>query len=109
MNPESLIVLVLGLQPCRQIPVQLDDVEASGGTIVAGWGRPQIVSWNGEIAVGETVEMSIGAVRLGRDFAVRIQGEISFDADNNGLNESMVLTDDPRKPGAADPTVWRED
>ena len=53
------------------------------------------------ITIGATIPASTA---LGT--AVSNQGTASFDADNNGSNETTALTDDPAVAGGADPTSF---
>jgi hypothetical protein len=65
------------------------------------------VHWNGVIAAGGsvtiTITATIGAGTSGQ--SITNQGTILFDADGNGTNESSVPTDDPAVGGANDPTA----
>lgn len=79
---------------------------ASSGTAVAT-AATNTVTWDGPIntsgSVTITTAAKINASAAGSE--VSNQGTIAFDADNNGTNEAMNLTDDPTKPGAEDPTT----
>jgi uncharacterized repeat protein (TIGR01451 family) len=74
----------------------------SGTTTTAG----NTVHWNGSIAAGGTVTITIkatiGAATVG--VVIDNQGTVQYDADGNGTNESQGLTDDPSRPGVADAT-----
>jgi uncharacterized repeat protein (TIGR01451 family) len=67
------------------------------------------VHWNGSIAPGASVTITIRAVvnhgTAGQ--SISNQGTIFYDADGNGTNESSILTDDPNVPGASDPTTFQ--
>ena len=79
---------------------------ASSGAAVATVGT-NTVTWNGGIAAGGSVTITITATVTGAIGAViSNQGTVSFDADLNGSNESTVLTDDPSAAGAANPTTF---
>ena len=79
---------------------------ASSGTAVATVGT-NTVTWNGGIAAGGSVTVTITATVTGAVGAViSNQGTVSFDADLNGSNESTVQTDDPSVAGAANPTTF---
>ena len=66
------------------------------------------VHWNGVIAAGGSVTITINATINNGTAGQSIsnQGTILFDADGNGTNESTALTDDPAVGGADDPTVF---
>ncbi len=80
---------------------------ASSGTAVATIGT-NTVTWNGSIAGGASVTVTIGAtVRPGTaGTTVSNQGSISYDGDGNGTNETAKTTDDPTVGGANDPTTF---
>jgi uncharacterized repeat protein (TIGR01451 family) len=84
----------------------LVSASASAGTALA-IPATGTVTWNGAIAAGSSVTVTIQAtVKPGTApyTIVSNQGTIRFDADGNGTNESTVLTDDPSLPGVSDPT-----
>ena len=67
------------------------------------------VAWNGSIASGGTVTVTIQATVKATTAAgtvVSNQGTVRYDANGDGTNESTVATDDPGQPGAADATVF---
>ena len=66
------------------------------------------VRWNGSIPGNGSVTITITAWIMANTAgqSVSNQGTVYFDADGNGTNESSALTDDPARPGAADPTVF---
>ena len=67
------------------------------------------VTWNGSLApLGGTVTITITAtVNPGtQGTMISNQGSISFDGNNDNVNEANALTDDPGVGGAADPTVF---
>ena len=78
---------------------------ASSGTVSAIGVNP--VTWNGSIPVGGSVTISIPAlINLGTaGTTISNQGQISFDNDINGSNESSAVTD---APGGVvnDPTIF---
>jgi uncharacterized repeat protein (TIGR01451 family) len=78
---------------------------ATSGTAVATVGT-NTVTWNGSIAAGGTVTITIKANILPSAAGQTIsnQGSIAYDADGNGTNESAAKTDDPGVAGAANPT-----
>lgn len=89
------------------LPVQLalSSAVASSGTVTTAGNT---VSWNGSIPGGGSVTITITATILPAAVGqvVTNQGQISFDADGNGTNESSAMTDDPGLPGGADPTTF---
>ena len=83
----------------------LQSASASSGTItLAG----STVKWNGAIAGGGTVTITINAkLNAGTTGAtVSNQGTVHFDPNHSGTNSSTVLTDDPGVGGAANPTQF---
>jgi uncharacterized repeat protein (TIGR01451 family) len=100
-NPGNELVDVLPTQ------LALTSASATAGVAVATLGT-NTVTWNGSIAPGASVTITIPAtVNPGHEGAtVSNQGTISFDADSNGTNEAMVLTDDPGVAGASNPTTF---
>jgi uncharacterized repeat protein (TIGR01451 family) len=95
-NPGDEFVDVLPSQ------VSFNSVAASSGTATEAGGT---VSWNGAIAAGGSVTITINAtVNLGVFGQVNNQGTINFDSNGDGTNDATALTDDPGSPGAADPT-----
>ncbi|MFO1352217.1 MAG: DUF11 domain-containing protein [Gammaproteobacteria bacterium] len=91
------------------LPAQLTLVSASAtaGTAVATLAT-NTVTWNGSIAPSSSVTLTINAtIKAGTPpQTVASQGTVSYDADGNGTNEATRQTDDPTKPGAADPTSF---
>jgi uncharacterized repeat protein (TIGR01451 family) len=84
----------------------LTGASATSGTATTGGNT---VHWNGSIAAGGSVTITIHAIvnngAAGQTIAN--QGTIFFDADGNGTNESSILTDDPNVGGASDPTAFQ--
>ncbi len=81
---------------------------ASSGTATANV-NPNEVTWNGTLApLGGSVTITINAtVNAGtQGTMISNQGTFNFDGNNDNVNESSVLTDDPGVGGAADPTVF---
>ncbi len=79
---------------------------ASSGT-VSNVGNT--VYWDGSVpgnngAVTITITAAVAASAAGQ--VISNQGTVNFDADGNGSNESSVLTDDPKLPGASDATSF---
>ncbi|HEX3552762.1 MAG TPA: S8 family serine peptidase [Thermoanaerobaculia bacterium] len=85
----------------------LVSASASGGTAVADVPN-NTVHWNGGIAAGGSVTITITALINNGTAGTTIsnQGTIFFDADGNGTNESSILTDDPNVGGVSDPTTF---
>jgi uncharacterized protein len=91
------------------VPSQLTLVSASatGGTAVATVGT-NTVTWNGAIASGASVTITINATIPANAMpgAVSNQGSALVDVDNNGVNETTRPSDDPNTAAAGDPTVF---
>ena len=88
------------------LPATLSGVSANATSgIAAPVGNT--VTWNGSLAVGASVTITINAtINAGTQGAViSNQGTVNYDADNNNSNEATAPSDDPGQPGAADPTV----
>jgi uncharacterized repeat protein (TIGR01451 family) len=71
--------------------------------------NPNEVTWNGSLApLGGSVTITITAtVNAGtQGTIISNQGTFNFDGNNDNVNESSVLTDDPGVGGAADPTTF---
>jgi CSLREA domain-containing protein/uncharacterized repeat protein (TIGR01451 family) len=66
------------------------------------------VTWNGSIANGGSVTITITAtINMGTaGQTISNQGTINYDADGNGTNEANRLTDDPSVGGENDPTSF---
>lgn len=66
------------------------------------------VAWNGAIASGASVTITITATILPTSPGATIsnQGTINFDGNGDGTNESTVLTDDPGVTGSSDATAF---
>jgi uncharacterized repeat protein (TIGR01451 family) len=92
------------------LPASLTLVSASStsGTATAT-PATRTVTWNGPIAAGASVTITINAT-VRSDAApgttVTNQGTINYDADGNGTNESTRQTDSPAAPGSADATTF---
>ena len=90
-------------------------IDAFGATASAGTTTTTFftntVSWNGTIAPGGTVTITIpgtvGAAAGGT--VVSNQGTVNYDSDDNGTNDASALSDDPSVGGAADPTSFTVD
>ncbi|HXO28955.1 MAG TPA: hypothetical protein VOA80_16515 [Thermoanaerobaculia bacterium] len=67
------------------------------------------VTWNGAIPAGGTVTITmtanIGAGTTG--MVLCNQATVFYDADGDGINDSMRLSDDPDEPGPADPCCFQ--
>jgi uncharacterized repeat protein (TIGR01451 family) len=91
------------------LPIQLALVSASAssGTAVATI-PTRTVTWNGSLASGASVTITITAtiqsVPVGT--VVTNQGNISYDGNGDGTNESSGQTDDPATVGGANPTTF---
>jgi uncharacterized repeat protein (TIGR01451 family) len=83
----------------------ITNTSASSGIVVVTGASS--VSWNGAIAAGTSVTLTVEAgIASDATGLISNQGQINFDADGNGTNDTVVLTDDPTVPGNADPTVF---
>jgi len=79
---------------------------ATSGTAVAD-APSNTVTWNGAIAAGGTVTITIEAlIASGTPDGTLIsnQGAVHYDADGNGSNEASGATDDPATGTVGDPT-----
>jgi uncharacterized repeat protein (TIGR01451 family) len=66
-----------------------------------------VVHWNGGIAAGGSVTITIIAtIDVNASGTIVNQGTIQYDSDGNGSNESTALTDDPGQAGNADGTPF---
>jgi len=83
----------------------LVSASATSGTATTGGNT---VSWNGSIAGGGSVTITINATinNVPGGTTVSNQGTIRYDADGNGTNEATSVTDDPSVGGASDPTSF---
>jgi uncharacterized repeat protein (TIGR01451 family) len=90
------------------LPAQLALVSASASSGVISTGV-NTVNWNGSIAAGGSVVITIHATILPAAVGTTVsnQGTISYDADNNGTNEATAVTDDPVPGGGSDPTSFQ--
>lgn len=67
------------------------------------------VTWNGSIAAGGSVTITIQAVinpGVAPGTLVSNQGTVTYDTDGDGTNEATGVTDDPAVGGTDDPTVF---
>ncbi|MCQ4166325.1 DUF11 domain-containing protein [Tahibacter harae] len=86
--------------------LQLVSASASSGSATVNPALGQ-VSWNGAIAAGASVTLTINAIiGPGALGTVANIGLIYYDSDANGTNNRQVLTDDPSQPGSQDPTTF---
>src|SRR6185369_5163245 len=85
----------------------LVSANATSGTPVATVDT-NTVTWNGSIASGGSVTITINAkINNGQaGQTITNQGVINFDADGNGTNEASTLTDDPNVAGSLNPTSF---
>ena len=65
--------------------------------------------WNGAIPAGGTVTITITAnINAGTTGMIFCnQATIHYDADGDGINESIGFSDDPDEPGPADPCCFQ--
>jgi uncharacterized repeat protein (TIGR01451 family) len=80
---------------------------ASSGTAVANLGTNS-VTWNGAIAGGGSVTITIQAlVNTGTSgTTIANQATVSYDSDGNGTNDATRLSDDPSTAAPSDPTAF---
>ena len=66
------------------------------------------VQWNGPLAAGESVTLSISASinTVPGGTVIANQAPLAYDADGNGTNEAAGLSDDPATAAAPDPTAF---
>ncbi|HEX8139107.1 MAG TPA: DUF4214 domain-containing protein [Pyrinomonadaceae bacterium] len=85
----------------------LVSASASSGAATAN-PATNTVTWNGTIESGRSVAITIQAtVKTGTaGTTISNQGNISYDADGNGTNESSSLTDDPSVAGGNNQTSF---
>jgi uncharacterized repeat protein (TIGR01451 family) len=92
------------------LPSSLTLVSASAGAGTAtATPATNTVTWNGSIASGGSVTVTVQATVKATTAAgtvVSNQGTVRYDGDGNGTNESSASTDDPGLAGASDPTVF---
>jgi len=92
------------------LPASLTLVSANAttGTAVASVAT-NTVTWNGAITAGGsvtiTIQATVGAGAI-TGSTVSNQAGFAFDADVNGSNESVGVSDDPSVAGGANPTVF---
>ena len=94
----------------NELPPELQILSATADSGIADVDTAtNTVSWNGAIPAGGQVFLSIDAqINQGTDgLTVYNQGAIHYDADGDGINESTVLTDDPKAAGVSNPTRIR--
>jgi hypothetical protein len=90
------------------LPPELDSITVSASSGVATVSGNQ-VSWNGSLAPGGSVTVTIRALlRAGVEAGDRVttQATVRYDADVDGTNEASTVTDDPDVSGAEDPTAF---
>jgi uncharacterized repeat protein (TIGR01451 family) len=92
------------------LPAALTLVSANANSGAAVADIPtNTVHWNGSIAVGGSVTITIIAT-IGdgvQGQTISNQGTIFFDADGNGTNESSIQTDDPNTAATDDATSFQ--
>jgi uncharacterized repeat protein (TIGR01451 family) len=89
--------------------LHLHSAVASAGTIsVVIAGSQATVDWNGSIAAGDSVTITIqGQVNAGTEFStVSNQGSFQYNSYEGTTNDVSGVTDDPSVGGATDPTTF---
>ncbi|HJT98845.1 MAG TPA: hypothetical protein VJ696_11065 [Rhodanobacteraceae bacterium] len=85
--------------------IELVSATATMGDLVVDVGT-NTLRWNGALGTGEFVRIPIVTrVAANANGPYSTQGVVHYDADDNGTNETTLLTDDPLQPGENDPTV----
>ncbi len=91
------------------LPSELELVDATADSGVVDLDVDAgVVTWNGSIPAGGEVAIAIEAtIAYGFEGAVIVnQAEVFYDADGDGVNDTVVLTDDPGIGGDSDPTEF---
>jgi uncharacterized repeat protein (TIGR01451 family) len=85
----------------------LTGATASSGTVTVNGGT-RTVTWNGAVAAGGSVVITIQAtVQAGTlGSALANQAALAWDADADGVNEATGVSDDPGPAGSANPTAF---
>lgn len=84
-------------------------VSATSGTVVLNAGTGT-VTWNGAIAPGADVTITIDAsIDADATGTIANQATLHYDADGNDSNDAVADTDDPATPAADDPTAFEVD
>ena len=90
------------------LPAGIDFVSASATSGAATYApATRTLSWNGPIAAGTSVTITLTATINGSARVVSNQGIVNFDGDVDGVNESSLVTDNPASPGSADATAFQ--
>jgi uncharacterized repeat protein (TIGR01451 family) len=74
---------------------------ASSGTATSAGNT---VNWNGTLAAGGSVTITITASISATGGTIVNQGTLAYDSDGNGSNDATGVTDDPGQAGAGNPT-----
>jgi hypothetical protein len=121
LEPGGSVAYTIGLaRPGTGVPgtaqTQLSDTlatelsltlaSASSGTVST---EGNTVAWAGSVPALGSVEVTIQGTIAGGSAGVQIsnQGSVLFDGNGDGVMEAQGLTDDPSRPGLADPTVFQ--
>jgi hypothetical protein len=90
-----------------QLPATLT---ATGANATSGTAQlvGNLVTWNGAIPAGGSVTITVTATvnQVAAGTQISNQGTISYDSNNDGVNDATGLTDDPQVQGASDPTAF---
>lgn len=88
------------------LPASLD-LESATATAGAISAVGDTVHWDGALVVGASVTVTIVAtIEDDATGTIGNQASLSYDADDNSVNESTGLSDDPALPGTADVTSF---
>ncbi|AVP97953.1 hypothetical protein C7S18_12405 [Ahniella affigens] len=88
------------------VDVSVQSINATAGTVT---NTGNSVKWNGGLAVGASVTITIQAqvsIAAAAGTVVSNQASALVDGDGNGVAELTVLSDDPGLPGPSDATVF---
>jgi len=88
-------------------PLTLVSATAGSGTAVANIGT-NTVTWNGAVAGGGSVTITIQALVKNGTSGTTIanQATVSYDSDGNGTNDATRQSDDPSTTAPSDPTAF---
>jgi len=90
------------------LPADVVFMNMSASSGVLSLGGPNTVHWNGAIAAGGIVTITIETgIKQGTEgHLVSNQATIHYDSNGDGGNDGTIMSDDPGQPGASDPTTF---
>jgi trimeric autotransporter adhesin len=79
---------------------------ATSGTLTTSTSLPRTITWNGSLAAGASVTITLTATLQAGTLGTTInnQATLAWDADADGVNEAAGVSDNPGAPGSADTT-----